>query len=338
MNKPLKRPAKKKAGSKTPHRGITPVSASEPSVPRDLPVMIPDVGTNTPSRTLKGEKTPPAAIRGEGEHSAVRIYFREIGQFSRITPEEEIRLAKRIQSGDAAARQEMILANLRFVVKIALDYEGLGLPLLDLINEGNIGLMKAVERFDPAKGAKLSTYSSWWIKQSIKRGLANQGKTIRLPVHLVEKISRMRRERLNLLDKLRREPTNRELGQALGVPPAKVALMRRAAMRPASLDSPVGDESSTRLGELVSDENAVVPDRELSDKNISGILRALIGELPYREMKILTHRFGLDGEDAQTLEAIGHRFGITRERIRQLQNVALAKLRIMLDQLEADPQ
>jgi len=205
-------------------------------------------------------------------------------------------LAKRIQAGDAEPRQEMILANLRFVVKIALDYEGLGLPLLDLINEGNIGLMKAVERFDPAKGAKLSTYSSWWIKQSIKRGLANQGKTIRLPVHLVEKISRMRRERLNLLDKLGREPTNRELVQALGVPPAKVALMRRAAMRPASLDSPVGNESSTHLGELFSDENAGVPDRELSDKNISGILRLLIGELPYREMKILTRRFGLDGE------------------------------------------
>ena len=342
MNKPVKRPGKKKAGSKATHRGITPASAPlrsvETGVPRDLPVVIPAAGTDTPSRTLKREQAPPAAVRGEGEHSAVRIYFREIGQFGRITPEEEIRLAKRIQSGDAAALQEMILANLRFVVKIALGYEGLGLPLLDLINEGNIGLMKAVERFDPAKGAKLSTYSSWWIKQSIKRGLANQGKTIRLPVHLVEKISRMHRERLNLLDKLGREPTNRELGQALGVPPAKVALMRRAAMRPASLDSPVGDESSTQLGELVSDENAVVPDRGLSDKNISGILLLLIGELPDREMKILTRRFGLDGEEVQTLEEIGHRFGITRERIRQLQNGALAKLRKMLDQLEASPQ
>jgi RNA polymerase primary sigma factor len=338
MNKLVKRPAKKKAASNSPQRGITPASVSEPSVSRDLPVVIPSVGTHTPSRTLKGRKTPPAAVRGEGEYSAVRIYFREIGQFGRITPEEEIRLAKRIQAGDAEARQEMILANLRFVVKIALAYEGLGLPLLDLINEGNIGLMKAVERFDPAKGAKLSTYSSWWIKQSIKRGLANQGKTIRLPVHLVEKISRMRRERLNLLDKLGREPTNRELAQALGVPAGKVALMRRAAMRPASLDSTVGDESSTQLGELVSDEQAVVPDRELSDKNISGILRLLIDELPDREMKILTRRFGLDGEEVQTLEEIGHRFGITRERIRQLQNVALAKMRKRLDQLEGSPQ
>ena len=193
----------------------------------------------------------------------LRIYFREIGQYGRITPAEEIRLAKRIQAGDAEARQEMILASLRFVVKIALDYEGLGLPLLELINEGNIGLMKAVERFDPAKGA---------------------------------------------------------------------------LMRPASFDSPVGDESSTHLGERVSDENAGVPDRELSDKNISGILRLLIGELPYREMKILTRRFGLDGEEEQTFEEIGHRFGFTRERIRQLQNAALAKLRKMLDQLEADPQ
>ena len=337
MKKPMRRPAKK-AANKAPHRGITPASALDSVVPRDLPVVIQSVGTDTPSRTLKRQETPPPAARDEGEHSAVRIYFREIGRFGRITPQEEVRLARRIHAGDAEARQKMILANLRFVVKIALDYQGLGLPLLDLINEGNIGLMKAVERFDPAKGAKLSTYSSWWIKQSIKRGLANQGKTIRLPVHLVEKISRMRRERLNLLDKLGREPTNRELGQALGVPPAKVALMRRAAMRPASLDSPVGDESSTQLGELVSDENAVVPDRELSDKNISGILRLLIGELPDREMKILTRRFGLDGEEVQTLEDIGHRFGITRERIRQLQNGALGKLRKMLDQLEASPQ
>ena len=148
MNKPVKRPGKKKAGSKATQRGITPASAPlrsvETGVPRDLPVVIPAAGTDTPSRTLKREQAPPAAVRGEGEHSAVRIYFREIGQFARITPEEEIRLAKRIQSGDAAALQEMILANLRFVVKIALGYEGLGLPLLDLINEGNIGLMKAV--------------------------------------------------------------------------------------------------------------------------------------------------------------------------------------------------
>ena len=270
--------------------------------------------------------------------SSLRVYLREISKTDLLTREEEVALAARIKKGDKKARAHMIKANLRLVVKIAQDYSGYGLPLADLISEGNIGLMKAVERFDPAKGAKLSTYSSWWIKQSIKRGLANQGKTIRLPVHLVEKISRMRRERLNLLDKLGREPTNRELGHALGVPPAKVALMRRAAMRPASLDSPVGDESSTQLGELVSDENAVVPDRELSDKNISGILRLLIGELPDREMKILTRRFGLDGEEVQTLEEIGHRFSVTRERIRQLQNGALAKLRKMLDQLEASPQ
>ncbi|MDP7048200.1 MAG: RNA polymerase sigma factor RpoD/SigA [Verrucomicrobiota bacterium] len=292
--------------------------------------------TDTPPRTMN--QAGPATVRDEGEHSAVQIYFREIGQFGRITREDEIRLAKRIQVGDAEARQQMILANLRFVVKIAMDYEGLGLPLLDLINEGNIGLMKAVERFDPAKGGKLSTYSSWWIKQSIKRAFANQSKTIRLPVHLMEQISRMRRERLNLLDRLGREPTDRELGQTLGVSAAKVALMRRAAMRPASLDSPVGDESSAHLGELVSDENAAVPDRELSDKNISGILCALIGELPKREVHIIVHRFGLDGEEEQTLEEIGQHFGITRERIRQLQNAALAKLHEKLDQLEADPR
>ncbi len=274
----------------------------------------------------------------KNEESTLRLYFDDIADSTPLSREKEVELSARIHAGDQDARDELVQANLRFVIDVAKNYQNRGLSLADLISAGNVGLMTAAERFDGAKGFKFISYAVWWIKQSIKRGLANQGKTIRLPVHLVEKISRMRRERLNLLDKLGREPTNRELGQALGVPPAKVALMRRAAMRPASLDSPVGDESSTQLGELVSDENAVVPDRELSDKNISGILRLLIGELPDREMKILTRRFGLDGEEVQTLEEIGHRFSVTRERIRQLQNGALAKLRKMLDQLEASPQ
>lgn len=272
--------------------------------------------------------------RDDGDHTAERIYFREIGHFERITPEEEVRLAKRVHAGDDEARQRMIHANLRLVVKIALDYDGLGLPLPDLINEGNIGLMKAVERFDPEKGGKLSTYSSWWIKQGIKRALANQGKTIRLPVHLVEKIARMRRERMRLLDELRREPTDTELGQALGLSSKKVSLMRRVAKRPSSLDAPLSAESITELGELVPDETATIPGCELVDKNMSALLRSLIGTLPDREVAILTRRFGLDGDESETLEEIGHQFGVTRERIRQLQNAALAKLRHMIDELE----
>ena len=276
--------------------------------------------------------------RDATEHTAEKIYFREIGHFDRITPEEEVRLAKRIRQGDDEARQRMIHANLRLVVKIALDYEGLGLPLPDLINEGNIGLMKSVEWFDPEKGGKLSTYSSWWIKQGIKRALANQGKTIRLPVHLVEKIARMRRERMRLLDELRREPSDVELGQALGLAPRKVALMRRVARRPSSLDAPLSAESITSFGELVPDEAAVIPDREMVDNKMSTLLHVLIRLLPDREVEILTRRFGLDGNETATLEEIRKQFGVTRERVRQLQNTALAKLRQTIDELEKAPQ
>ena len=342
MAKPTKRPARVKAGNGHVRRGITPASipfqSADATVPRSPQVIIPNLGTETPPRSLSPEEAPREVHRDASEHTAEKIYFREIGHFDRITPEEEVRLAKRIRQGDDEARLRMIHANLRLVVKIALDYEGLGLPLPDLINEGNIGLMKAVERFDPDKGGKLSTYSSWWIKQGIKRALANQGKTIRLPVHLVEKIARMRRERMRLLDELRREPTDTELGQALGLSPKKVSLMRRVSKRPSSLDAPLSAESITELGELVPDEAATIPDRELVDNNMSTLLHALIRLLPDREVEILTRRFGLDGNETVTLEEIGHQFGVTRERVRQLQNAALAKLRHKIDELEKAPQ
>ena len=188
--------------------------------------------------------------------TAIKLYLREIGQVKLLTPQEEIELAARIKKGDKKAREQMIKANLRLVVKIARDYEGIGLPLLDLISEGNIGLMKAVERFDPAKGGKLSTYGSWWIKQSIKRALANQSKTIRLPVHLVDKISKMRRTSMRLQEELGREPTDEELGEELGITASRVSQMRMAAIRPASLDAPIGDEDSNNFAEVVQDESA----------------------------------------------------------------------------------
>jgi RNA polymerase sigma factor (sigma-70 family) len=175
----------------------------------------------------------------DGE-TTFKLYLREIGQVELLTPQEEVKLAARIKKGDKKARDLMIKANLRLVVKIARDYEGIGLPLLDLISEGNIGLIKAVERFDPAKGGKLSTYGSWWIKQSIKRALANQSKTIRLPVHVVDKIARMRRTALRLQEELGREPTEEELGGELRISPRQVAMMRLAATRPGSLDAPIG--------------------------------------------------------------------------------------------------
>jgi RNA polymerase primary sigma factor len=266
--------------------------------------------------------------------TAIKLYLREIGLVKLLTPQEEIELAAKIKKGDKKARELMIKANLRLVVKIARDYEGIGLPLLDLISEGNIGLMKAVERFDPAKGGKLSTYGSWWIKQSIKRALANQSKTIRLPVHLVDKISKMRRTAMRLQEELGREPTDDELGMELGITGARVAQMRMAAIRPASLDAPIGDEDSNNFSEVVQDESADTPYEQLEEKTVTRMLQEMVKTLDTREATILRARFGLDGGPQKTLEEVGQKFGVTRERVRQIQNIALKKLRKMIEKME----
>jgi RNA polymerase primary sigma factor len=269
--------------------------------------------------------------RDRSGENGIKIYLREIGQIPLLTPQEEIQLAAKIKKGNRKARLKMIKANLRLVVKIAHDYSNLGLPLLDLISEGNIGLMKAVERFDPAKGGKLSTYAAWWIKQSIKRALANQAKTIRLPVHLVDKISKMRRTSMQLGEKLGREPTDAEVAAALDLPPAKVTQLREASIRPASLDAPIGDDDATEFGELVGDEAALTPFELLRDRTMQQEVRNVIGELDEREATILTLRFGLDGKKPKTLEEVGKQFGVTRERVRQIQNIAITKLRRIMD-------
>jgi RNA polymerase primary sigma factor len=228
----------------------------------------------------------------------------------------------------------MIRSNLRLVVKIAHDYANLGLPLLDLISEGNIGLMKAVERFDPAKGGKLSTYAAWWIKQSIKRALANQSKTIRLPVHLVDKISKMRRVALQMSEELGREPTDDELAEEVGLSSGKISQLKTVSIRPASLDAPISDDDSTEFGEIVGDLEALTPFERLRDKNLRDEVGDLLEVLDEREKKIIFSRFGLDGGKAKTLEEVGKKFGVTRERIRQLQNIALMKLRRALQKKE----
>jgi RNA polymerase primary sigma factor len=266
----------------------------------------------------------------EGENG-IKIYLREIGQIPLLTPKDEVRLAARIKKGDRAARAQMIKANLRLVVKIAHDYSNFGLPLLDLISEGNIGLMKAVERFDPKKGGKLSTYAAWWIKQSIKRALANQAKTIRLPVHLVDKISKMKRAGHKLSEKLGREATDQELADVLGMTRAKVAQLRTISIRPASLDAPIGDDDATEFSEIVGDENALTPFELLRDKTLRQEVYDILEELEQREAEILTMRFGLDGNKPKTLEEVGRKFRVTRERVRQIQNIALTKLRRVME-------
>jgi len=268
------------------------------------------------------------------ESETIKIYLRDISGTPLLTAQEEIELAARIKKGDQKARAWMIKANLRLVVKIAHDYANLGLPLLDLISEGNIGLMKAVERFDPGKGGKLSTYSAWWIKQSVKRALANQSKTIRLPVHLFEKISKIRRVSLQMSEDLGREPTDEELAEEIGIASGKVSQLKSVSIRPASLDAPISDDDSTEFGEIVGDEDAQTPFELFRDKNMRDELSELLAVLDDRERKIIFKRFGLDDGKPQTLEEVGKKFGVTRERIRQLQNIALAKLRRALAKRE----
>ncbi|MFM1852387.1 MAG: hypothetical protein RIS54_2071 [Verrucomicrobiota bacterium] len=280
-----------------------------------------------PSFLEKSESSAPDTSL-PSDRSNLQMYLQEIGKTALLTIEEEVKLAKRIRRGDKAARDHMIKANLRLVVKIAMDYKDFGLPLLDLISEGNMGLIKAVERFDPAKGGKLSTYAAWWIKQSIKRALANQSKTIRLPVHLVDKIAKMRRTAMALTEELGREPTDEEIARELQIPTSKVAHLKSVSVRPASLDAPVGEDSdSATFGDIIGDENASSPYESLSDRSQNSDLHAMINSLDDREAEIIKLRFGLEGRDELTLEEVGKRFNVTRERIRQLEYLALNKMR-----------
>jgi RNA polymerase primary sigma factor len=297
-------------------------------------LVAPPLAPSAPPSFLEKPESPP--IEPDPlERSGLQLYLQEIAKTPLLTIAEEIQLARRIRRGDKAARDHMISANLRLVVKIAHDYKDFGLPLLDLISEGNIGLIKAVERFDPRKGGKLSTYAAWWIKQSIKRALANQSKTIRLPVHLVDKISKMRRAAMALAEELGREPSDEEVAWELGIPVNKVAHLKSVSIRPASLDAPIGEDGdSATFGDIVGDENATSPYENVRERNLKTDLNRMIESLDRREADILRMRFGLDGHDELTLEEVGRKFKVTRERVRQLQNLALQKIRKLMTKNE----
>ncbi len=291
-----------------------------------------------PSSELPTTNRPESEIEhipaDRASRNPLSLYMREIGQVPLLTVAEEVKLARRIRRGDEAAREHMIRANLRLVVKIARDYENLGLPLLDLINEGNIGLMKAVERFDPRKGGKFSTYGSYWIKQAIKRALANQSKVIRLPVHVQERLFKMRQVQHKWQEIYGRNPDRQELSQELGLGDMIVGRMERACISMSSLDAPIGEDESSRLADIVTDERTLNAFDEMDQKMMHGLVTGMLGSLNQRELVIIQERFGLDGGPGRTLEEIAAKFGLTRERIRQLQNMALAKLRRQLERLD----
>lgn len=268
------------------------------------------------------------------EKSPLRLYLNDIGKYTLLTVEEEVTLAKKIKKGDKKAKETMINANLRLVVRIAQDYNHFGLPFLDLISEGNIGLIKAVERFDPTRGGKLSTYAAWWIKQSIKRALANQSKTIRLPVHLVEKISRMRRIENELREIYQRDPTNEEISDSMKLPINKVAHLKAISIRPASLNSTVGIDDTTELGELIGDESSMTPAEGFSSRAAVDDIKKILSYLDERDAQIIIMRFGLDDQRSKTLEEVGIALGITRERVRQLQYTILKNIRQILAEKE----
>ena len=265
---------------------------------------------------------------GEGRlDDPVRMYLKEIGKIKLLTPEEELETAKRMAEGDEEARKRMSEANLRLVVSIAKRYVGRGMQLLDLIQEGNLGLMKAVEKFDYTKGYKFSTYATWWIRQSITRAIADQARTIRIPVHMVETISRVLRTSHSMVQTLGREPTTEEVAKELHMDVPKVEEIMKIAQEPVSLETPVGEEEDSHLGDFIQDDDASQPSEEASYTLLREQLEDVLATLTPREQQVLRMRFGLQDGKPHTLEEVGKEFDVTRERIRQIESKALRKLR-----------
>jgi RNA polymerase primary sigma factor len=257
----------------------------------------------------------------------VRMYLKEIGRVPLLTWPQEVELAKRIEAGDQSAVQELSVANLRLVVSIAKRYVGRGMHLLDLIQEGNLGLLKAVEKFDYRKGFKFSTYATWWIRQAITRAIADQARTIRIPVHMVETINKLSRIERQLVQDLGRQPTPAEIAAEMGIDPDKVREIQKIAQEPVSLETPIGEEEDSHLGDFIPDEETQAPAEAASMRMLKEHLEGVLGTLTDREEEVLRLRYGLEDGRARTLEEVGRVFGVTRERIRQIEAKALRKLR-----------
>jgi RNA polymerase primary sigma factor len=273
------------------------------------------------------------AVAREISTDSLQLFLKDIGRVDLLTAAQEVELAKRIERGDHAAKQEMIEANLRLVVSIAKRYRNQGLPFLDLIQEGTIGLVRAAEKFDYRKGFKFSTYATWWIRQAVARALADKARTIRMPVHVVEKLNKIVRSERKLRAELCREPTPAEIARDLDLPLDEVEQILRSSQTPVSLEKPVGDEEESEFGHFLTDENIPLPDEVAESAMRKDTLQKILSTLSHRERRVLELRYGLDGEHPRTLDEVGRTFNVTRERIRQIENQSLKKLRALADSL-----
>ena len=284
--------------------------------------------------SLKIERAPekrtrrkaPLDLKPEVTTDGLQLFLKDIGKVRLLSAQEEVDLAKRIERGDLDAKQKMVESNLRLVVSIAKNYRNQGLPFLDLIQEGTIGLVRAAEKFDYRKGFKFSTYATWWIRQAIARSLADKARTIRIPVHIVEKLNRIGRAERKLVTGLGREPTAEEIAEVTGIEPEEVESIKRSAQAPISLEKPVGDEEESEFGQFIADEQAESPYERAVEILTKEALREALENLSYRERRVLELRYGLGGEHPRTLDEVGRTFNVTRERIRQIENQSLKKL------------
>jgi RNA polymerase primary sigma factor len=292
----------------------------------ELHVEIVDAGAAAEEK--EEEERVVADVR-EVSTDALQLFLKDIGKVELLTAAEEVELAKRIERGDHRAKQEMVEANLRLVVSIAKRYRNQGLPFLDLIQEGTIGLVRAAEKFDYRKGFKFSTYATWWIRQAVARALADKARTIRMPVHVVEKLNKIVRSERKLRAELCREPLPIEIAMDLDLPLEEVEQIMRSAQTPVSLEKPVGDEEESEFGHFLTDENAPLPDEAADTTLRQELLRTILGTLSHRERRVLELRYGLGGEQPRTLDEVGRAFNVTRERIRQIENQSLKKLRAL---------
>jgi RNA polymerase primary sigma factor len=280
-----------------------------------------------PDKRVRRKASPD--LKPEGTTDGLQLFLKDIGKVRLLTAQEEVSLAKRIERGDLHAKQKMVESNLRLVVSIAKNYRNQGLPFLDLIQEGTIGLVRAAEKFDYRRGYKFSTYATWWIRQAIARALADKARTIRIPVHIVEKLNKIRRADRSLVTALGREPTPAEIAEVTGIDPEEVASIRRSAQAPISLEKPVGEDEESEFGQFIADEHAESPYESAVQNLTKEALQGALESLSYRERRVLELRYGLGGQDPRTLDQVGRAFNVTRERIRQIETQSLRKLQTL---------